>query len=195
MYEIRLCNHLSFSLRQKVNSLIYEVWSQEAKQSGDVRMSVAPGGSVYETIDSLSTHVLVLRNRRQLIGYGRVSLLPLTTSSEEIPLKTHATDGGNTAYFSRLVIHPRFQRQGIAKLIHWQRLNIAIDLGASQILAWAIGKKPEKNLGSFGFKVVSRKKGFRCAWYATSRMTALMRLELEDGSVFESPKTKLVITH
>lgn len=194
MYEIRQCNYLPFSLRQKVNLLIYEVWSQEAKRSGDVRMSVAPGSSVHDTIDLLSTHVLVLRNRRQLIGYGRVSLLPLTTSTEGIPLKTHATDGGTTAYFSRLVIHPRFQRQGVAKIIHRQRIKIALDLGASQILAWAIGENPKKNLTSFGFKAISKKKGFRCAWYATSRMTALMRLKLEATLIFESPKSQLFAT-
>jgi len=178
MYHVRQHNFLSYVLRKKVNHLIHDVWSHEARRSRDVELLVNRGDSVIDELDLLSTHILVFKKTSQLIGYGRISLVSSKNCPDELRDDGDILLDGSSAYISRMVVHPQHQGLGISKMIHGARLKVAQAWGAEQIVGWAVGGRPSDNLSHLGFRLIKKKQGFRCAWYKTSRTALLMAFEV-----------------
>jgi GNAT superfamily N-acetyltransferase len=179
MYEVRQHNFLPHVLRKKIDTLIHDVWSKEARESRDVELFISRGDGVMDELDLLSTHVLLLNKNAQLLAYGRITLLNFKNLPEELLFKKDLSLTGTTAYISRLVVHPSHQGLGISKLIHDARLKIACAWEADYVFGWAVGETPANNLKSLGFRTLEKKQGFRCAWYQTSRNAVLMGLALD----------------
>lgn len=179
MYEIRQHNFLPHALRKKIDALIHDVWSKEARKMQDVELLISRGDGVMDELEPLSTHVLLLSKNSRLVGYGRITLLNSKNLPEELLFKNNFSLAGTTAYISRLVVHPSHQGLGVSKLIHAARLRIACAWDADRVIGWAVGDTPADNLRSLGFSTLLNKKGFRCAWYKTSRNAVLMGLELD----------------
>lgn len=178
MYHLRQHNFLSYALRKKIDRLIHDVWSHEARRTRDVELLVRRGESVFDELDLLSTHILIFKKPSQLIGYGRISLVSSKSLPEELRGDADLLLECGTAYLSRMVVHPDHQGLGISKMVHGARLKVAQAWRVEQIVGWAVGPRPSDNLSNLGFRPIKIKQGFRCAWYKTSRTALLMAFDL-----------------
>ncbi len=179
MFETLILKSLPWRLRQRVDTLIHEVWSAESLEHQDVTLLVPKGITALDTLEDGSIHVLILDDHAGLIGYGRLSIIDRNEIPDELSSDIIVSGLDNAAYISRLVVHPAFRSKGISKLIHAIRLEQALKNGVSDVVGWAVGPLAERNLLALGFKSIRSKSGFSCPWYKTSRTATLMRLELQ----------------
>lgn len=179
MFETLILKGLPWRLRQHVDNLIHDVWSEESLEHRDVTLLVPRGITALDTLEDGSIHVLILDDHAGLVGYGRVSMIDRNAIPDELSGDMLVSGLEKAAYISRLVVHPRFRSQGISKLIHAIRLDEAAKNGASDVVGWAVGPLAERNLLALGFEPIRSKSGFICPWYRTSRTATLMRLDLQ----------------
>ncbi len=179
VFKVEIQQSISGSVRRDVDRLIFDVWTAESRESGDVDLLVSLGTSVLDQLDSLSTHVLVRNTENKLVGYGRVAI---ATDLAELRAATRDADIAGPlfplGYISRLVVDPAFRGQGIASLIHTTRIEIARKSGAMTIYGWAVGDKPRAALARAGFSEGTSLCGFTTTWYTTVRKTRLVKLDL-----------------
>jgi GNAT superfamily N-acetyltransferase len=179
VFETLILKSLPWRLRQRVDTLIHEVWSAESLEHQDVTLLVPKGITALDTLEDGSIHVLILDDHAGLIGYGRLSIIDRNEIPDELSSDIIVSGLDNAAYISRLVVHPAFRSKGISKLIHAIRLEQALKNGVSDVVGWAVGPLAERNLLALGFKAIRSKSGFSCPWYKTSRTATLMRLDLQ----------------
>ena len=183
---------MSGTARRDVDRLIFEVWTSESLETGDVELLVSDATSVIDPLDSLSTHILIRNKENKLVGYGRVAIAFDGAAWSVVPRSAEITDALlPLAYISRLVVDPAYRGQGIASMIHKIRIEIARTSGASAIYGWAVGEKPRASLAKAGFSEGTCVNGFATNWYTTARKTRLVRLNLiphkhADGKIDKS---------
>ena len=178
MFRVSCHYDTSDGLRDVIDQLIYDVWAKEAQRKNNVQLLVNRGASVKDPLDQHAAHVLVHTTAGVLVGYGRVSFMTGQELPADLSLEPELKNCSILAYFSRLVVNPAYQGQGISKLIHKTRIKLAVAVGAENIFGWAVGDLPTRNLLKLGFQAIKVKQGFHCGWYSTSRRTTLMMLDL-----------------
>lgn len=179
MFRIEIHDQLEDAPRKQVHGIIQHTWHSEQLAFGDVTVKPNKDSCAVDRLDPISTHVLVYSPWGTLAAYGRISIL---SKIEDFELTREELEFCDielpSAYFSRLVVHPNFRRHGISKMIHRIRVQIAIQNRCNVIMGSAVGKTAAKILQDMGFEILRDTRGFRCAWYETTRTTYLMSLRL-----------------
>ena len=81
MFYIESHRIISPGVLAEINALIFDVWSHESATDNDVEVLASSGQASLDPLDTLSHHVIVRNQHKKLVGYGRITVAKLATSS------------------------------------------------------------------------------------------------------------------
>jgi predicted GNAT family N-acyltransferase len=179
VFKLEVKSQITGTERRRIEQLIFDVWSHEQEAQKDVEIITSRDHLIPDALNEGAHHVMVFL-KNELIGYGRITLFLSPDDLKRAPKEVPVLDSvyKSAAFISRLVVHPKARRQGVATMISEKRLAIAHSYDVDIILACAVGEYRQKSLQSAGFKAVADVPKFITPWYTTSRPVKVMKLDL-----------------
>lgn len=129
-----------------------------------------------DELDRVSYHLAIKTELNEIIASARITII---SDGKDLPyfnlFAAKTALKMPLAFFSRLVVHPRFQNSGLSKLFDFEREKIARSNFCKMILCTTHGRRIEK-LKSLGFVDLGRLKTERIkSWILTNQEYLLVK--------------------